>query len=113
MRKGVKADVKANLQILEEHIDSIIEELVLKHDYAVDLEEDFDDLIRKIYKSLVKIWFKGRDPKPKEFESKIRAAKEKRGIWFENVLSYYIAKYVSDKARREEEIVRRRVRWEE
>uniref|UniRef100_A0A7J3ZJR8 Uncharacterized protein n=1 Tax=Fervidicoccus fontis TaxID=683846 RepID=A0A7J3ZJR8_9CREN len=114
MEKRVKAEVKANLQLLEEHLGDAIEELILKHSYAVDLEEDFDDLIRKIYKSLVKAWFGGGDPKPEKFESKIKEVKKRWGNWLKDVLlSYLIGRYVSEKARREEDIIRRRIRWDE
>ncbi len=82
-----------NLEILEYHYSDIIEKLVIENNYPVDLDEDYDHLLRFIYRSIKKAWFKDKEPTPTEFEKKLLHIKKNHRKRLEILLSYIIARY--------------------
>lgn len=95
---------QTNIDLLEYYYGDIIEKLIVENNYPVDLDDDYDYLLRYIYKTLVRIWFKGKEPSPSEFERKLRSVRERSATKLHILLSYIISRYAKAKG---EEIIGR------
>lgn len=82
------------MMILDRYLGELIESIVYRHRYNIDLEDEYDELLQFIYRRLVRAWFKGREPSPRELESMLRSARRKRGQ-LEVLLSYLISRYAA------------------
>lgn len=82
------------MMVLEKYLGDMIENIVYKYNYNVDVEEEYDELLRFIYKRLVRAWFNGRKPSPMQLEATLRSAKRKRRQ-LEVLLSYLISRYAA------------------
>jgi hypothetical protein len=82
------------LMILEKYLGDMIENIVYKYNYNVDLEDEYEELLRFIYRRLVRAWFGGRSPQPLELEAALRSARRKRRQ-LEILLSYLISRYAA------------------
>ncbi len=82
-----------NLDLLEYYYGDIIESIIIENRYQIDLDEDYDYLLRYIYRSLIKSWFKGREPEPEVFEAKLKNVREKFRGKLSILLSYIISRY--------------------
>lgn len=82
------------LGLIEFYLGDLIEDLITRYRYPVS-EDEYDDLLRYIYKALVTGLFKGRRPDPDELESKLEDLRTREKAKLEIVLSYLISKYVS------------------
>ncbi len=99
----------SNIELLEYYYGDLIEKIILEYNYQIDLDDDYDYLLRYVYKSLIKTWFNGKDPTPEEFESKLKRVRERFVKKLEILLSYVIARYSNNKG----EEVMRRVRYDD
>ncbi len=82
------------LMLIDKYLGDIIERIVYKYQYNVDLEDEYEQLLKFIYRRLVKAWFKGRDVSYEEFEEALRNARRKRRQ-LEILLSYLISRYAA------------------
>ncbi len=82
------------LMLLEKYLGSLIENIVYRYRYNVDLEDEYEELLRFIYKRLVKAWFGGQHPSPLQLEAALRNARRKRKQ-LEVLLSYLISRYAA------------------
>ncbi len=95
---------QTNIELLEYYYGDLIEKLIVENNYPIDLDDDYDYLLKYIYKTIVRIWFKGKEPSPSEFEKKIRSVRERSSTKLSILISYILSRYVRLKG---EEIVRR------
>ncbi len=86
------------LAILDSYLSQLIEDIVYKYDYDVDLEEEYDELLNYILKRIVKAWFNGRTPSPSELRKALEAAMRRRKH-LEILLSYFISRYTARRGR--------------
>jgi hypothetical protein len=82
------------LMLIDKYLGEIIEHVVYKYRYNVDLEDEYDSLLRYIYKRLVKAWFKGQEVSLKELEAALRSAR-RRKRQLEVLLSYLVSRYAA------------------
>ncbi|KSW11926.1 hypothetical protein CF15_03790 [Pyrodictium occultum] len=80
--------------LIDKYLGEIIEHVVYKYHYNVDLEDEYESLLRYIYRRLVKAWFKGRGVSLKEFEAALQNARKKRRQ-LEILLSYLVSRYAA------------------
>lgn len=80
------------LEILNKHFGDLIERIIEKFEYYIDLDEEYEELLEYIYLRIIRIWFKGKQPTITEFERKLREAK-KHKIKLIILLSYLISRY--------------------
>ena len=83
------------LNIIDYYLGDYIDRIVRKYGYNVDLEEEYPDLLRYIYRRLVKAWFNGRKPSPRELEEALKTAKSGRKKMLEVLLSYLVSRYAA------------------
>ncbi len=82
------------LNILDHYLGDMIERIVRKYRYNVDLDEEYPELLRFIYRRIVKHWFGGRKPEPHELEEALRNARKTRRM-LEIMLSYLVSRYAA------------------
>jgi len=82
------------LLILDKYLGELIESIVYRHRYNVDLDDEYEELLKFIYKRLVKAWFGGRHPAPSELERSLRNARRRRKQ-LEVLLSYLVSRYAA------------------
>jgi hypothetical protein len=93
-----------NLDLLEYYYGDLIENIIIENRYPIDLDDDYDYLLRYTYRSLIKAWFGGKEPSPEKFESKLKSVRERSKTKLSILLSYIISRYASLK---NEEIIGR------
>lgn len=83
------------LDLLDYYLGEDIEEIYEEMDEAYfNIEEEYDYLLKYIYRSLVKAWFKGVEPSKEEFKRKIERYKSPRYYsMLRLLLSYLISRY--------------------
>lgn len=86
--------VEETLMIIDKYFGDLIERIIHKYEYNVDLDEEYEELLKFIYKRLVRIWFNNRQPSVEELESVLREARRKRRR-LEVLLSYLISRYAA------------------
>ncbi len=96
------------IAVLDSYLADVIERVVRRYRYDVDLDEEYEDLLQYILRRLIKAWFNGRTPHPHELEKALRQARRKKSH-LEVLVSYLVSRYV---ARRGKIYVERRD-WEE
>lgn len=84
---------QTNIEVIEYHFGDIIERIIMTHNYPVDLDEDYDHLMRFIYRTIKRTWFRNREPTPKELEERILHVKKKYKDKLMIMLSYIVARY--------------------
>jgi hypothetical protein len=82
------------LMLIDKYLGDLIEEVVYKYKYNVDLEDEYEELLRYVFRRLAKAWFKGKDFTFKEFERALKNARRRRKQ-LEIVLSYLISRYAA------------------
>ncbi len=82
------------LMIIDKYIGDLIERIIHKYRYNVDLDEEYEELLRFIYRKLVRAWFNSRRPDIDELERALREAKRRRRQ-LEVLLSYLISRYAA------------------
>ncbi|ABM80769.1 hypothetical protein [Hyperthermus butylicus] len=82
------------LMLIDKYLGDMIEHIVYKYRYNVDLEEEYEQLLKFIYRRLVRAWFRGKDVTYEEFEAALRSARRKRRQ-LEILLSYLISRYAA------------------
>ena len=82
------------LMLIDKYLGDLIEEIVYKYRYNVDLEDEYEELLRYIYRRLSKAWFKGKNFTFEDLERALRNARRRRKQ-LEIVLSYIISRYAA------------------
>jgi len=82
------------LILLEKYLGDLIENIVYRYRYNVDVEDEYEELLRFIYKRLVRAWFGGKQPILLQLEAALRNARRKRKH-LEVLLSYLISRYAA------------------
>jgi len=82
----------SELALIDKYFGKIVEYIVYKFGYNIDLEEEYDELLQFIYKRIVKVWFDGKPPSLDDLEAKLKSMRRKRSK-LEVVLSYLISIY--------------------
>ncbi len=82
------------LNILDHYLGDIIYKVVRKYRYNVDVDEEYPELLRFIYRRLVKTWFNGRKPAPYELEEALKNARRSRRM-LEILVSYLVSRYAA------------------
>jgi len=80
--------------LLEKYLGDFIENIVYKYRYNVDLEDEYEDLLRFIYRRLLRAWFGGKRPGVLQLEAALRNARRRRRQ-LEVLLSYLISRYAA------------------
>ncbi|MEM1619616.1 MAG: hypothetical protein QXU52_02545 [Fervidicoccaceae archaeon] len=106
MRKRIERE---NLEILQDFCGDLLELIIVEQGYPIDVEEEFDFLLRYIYKNIVELWFGGADPSPAELERKLRSIRSRHEERLQVLLSYLVSRF----ARARSEEIARRIKWDE
>ncbi len=86
------------ISVVDAYLGDIIEEIITKYNYNVDIEEEYDELIYYIYRRLKRAWFNGKRTSYEDWERALETAVSKRKH-LEILLSYLISRYVSRRNR--------------
>jgi hypothetical protein len=86
------------LNILDHYLGDIIDRVVRKYRYNVDLDEEYPELLRYIYRRLIKSWFNGRKPSLEELEAALRDARKNKKM-LEVLLSFLVSRYAAKHGR--------------
>ncbi|MCI4396557.1 MAG: hypothetical protein GU347_01305 [Desulfurococcales archaeon] len=91
--KKKPADV---LDVLDYYLGDDIEEIAESIDDAnISLEEDYEQLLKYLYRSIVKAWFDGNEPSETELKKKLERYRSDRYYGqLKVMLNYLINKYV-------------------
>lgn len=84
-------------EILSRYLGDLLDEVVEKHGYGLDLDEEYDGLLEFIYKNLIRTWFKGRIPEIQQLEGRLREVRRRYKRKLMILLSYYISRYMKMK----------------
>lgn len=82
------------IDVVDSYIGEMIERVVTKYGYDVDLAEEYYELLSYITRKLVKAWFNGRKPDASELEAKLRYIRRKYPRRLNILLSYLVSRYV-------------------
>ncbi|HEU97307.1 MAG: hypothetical protein ACP5I2_02040 [Fervidicoccaceae archaeon] len=87
------------LDLLDYYLGDDIEEILEEVDEtSFDIDDEYDSLLKYIYRSIVKAWFKGSEPSKKELKEKIERYKSSRYYSMLRLfLSYLISRYAEIK----------------
>lgn len=91
-------DEDIGVEIIDRYLGSIIERVIERNRFNVELEEEYENLLYHVYSRLVRLWFKGNEPTEDEFEEKIKYVKRKKRLQLEILLSYLISRYLRSRA---------------
>lgn len=91
---SILVDEDTIIEILSRHLGSIIDHIIEKNRFPIDLEYDYEDVLLYIYRRLVKIWFKNIEPTEEALEERIKQVKRRKRVELEVLLSYLISRYV-------------------
>ncbi len=84
------------LPLLDRYLGDIIESIVHRYQYNVDLEDEYDELLSYLLRRLSRAWFGGRRPSARELEAALRRARRRRRH-LEVLLSFLISRYAARK----------------
>ena len=87
---------EANLGIVEFYLGDFIDDVIFKYNYPLDFEDEYDVLLKYIYKTIVNTIFKGKDPSPEELEKKLKNLRKRHKDKLEVLISYLISKYINN-----------------
>lgn len=93
-----------NLGIVEFYLGDFIDEIIFKYNYPLDFEDEYDTLLRYVYKTIINTFFKGKDPSPSELEKKLKTLRKRHKDKLEVVISFLISRYINNF---EEEVISR------
>ena len=85
-------DEEIALEILSKYLGDLIERIVEKFNYYIDLDEEYEELLEYIYSRLVKIWFKGKEPTVTELEKKLKEVRKQK-VKLIILLSFFVSRY--------------------
>ena len=85
------------LEVISRYLGGMIDRIIEKNGFKLDIDDDYEELLLFIYDRLIKIWFKKYKPSEEEFEDRIKHLKRRRRAHLEVLLSYLISKYVQSK----------------
>lgn len=91
-------DEDIGVEITDRYLGSIIERVIERNRFTIDVEDEYEGLLYYIYSKLLKLWFKNSDPTEEEFEERIRYVKRKKRLQLEILLSYLVSSYLRSKA---------------
>ncbi len=84
-------------EVMSKYLSDMLDEIVEKYKYNIDLDEEYEDLLEFIYRNIVRVWFKGKRPSIIELENRLREVRRKEKRKLAILLSYYISKYIRTK----------------
>jgi len=84
-------------EIMSKYLSDMLDDIVERYRYNVDLDEEYEELLEFIYRNIVRVWFRGRRPSPTELEAKLREIRRREKRKLSILLSYYISKYIRTK----------------
>lgn len=87
------------IDVVDSYIGEMIERVVTKYGYDVDLAEEYYELLSYITRKLVKVWFNGRKPDTGELEAKLRYVRRKYPRRLNILLSYLVSRYIKARNR--------------
>ncbi|AFH42987.1 hypothetical protein IOK49_05160 [Fervidicoccus fontis] len=90
----MRAKFTANIDILDYYIGGLVDRIVMKGYYDIDLDREYDHLMWYIYEKLVVILFKGKEPTREEFEEKMKKIRRRDADKLKVLISYLISKYM-------------------
>lgn len=94
----LNVDEDEAIELIDEYLGDIIEKVVVNYEYDINFDDDYEDILKHIYKNLVKAWFKD-EPSLKVFEDKLRKTRRRHPRKLEIVLSYLVSTYVQKRQR--------------
>ncbi len=86
------------LRILDEYLGDLIEDIIERYGYDVDLEGEYEDLLIYIYKRLKRAWFNNRKASYIEWQKNLHEAL-KHYPHLEVLLSYLISRYTTKRSK--------------
>jgi len=84
-------------EVMSKYLSDMLDEIVEKYRYNIDLDEEYEYLLEFIYRNIVRAWFKGKRPSIIELENKLREVRRREKRKLAILLSYYISKYIRTK----------------
>lgn len=81
-------------EILSRYLGDLLDDVVEKFKYDIDVDEEYDELLSFIYRALIRAWFKGRRPPISRLEEKLREIRRREKKKLMILLSFYISKYL-------------------
>jgi len=84
------------LDILDYYLGDDLEEIVEESgELPIDIEDEYEQLLKYIYRSIVKAWFKGQEPTKSQLKEKLEKYRSPRYYYrLKLLLSYLISRYV-------------------
>ncbi|MET1101245.1 MAG: hypothetical protein ABWW69_02025 [Pyrodictiaceae archaeon] len=82
------------LSILDHYLGDLLEKIVYEYRYNVDLEDEYEQLLKYIYRRLVRAWFDGKEPPIDMLEEKLKRARRSRKQ-LEILLSYLVSRFAA------------------
>jgi len=84
-------------EILSRYLGDLLDDVIERYNYDVDIDEEYDELLNYIYKALIKAWFKGRRPSISRLEEKLREVRRREKKKLIILLSFYVSRYLRTK----------------
>jgi len=84
-------------EVMSKYLSDMLDEIVEKYGYNIDLDEEYEDLLEFIYRNVVRVWFKGKRPSIIELENRLKEVRRREKRKLAILLSYYISKYIRAK----------------
>lgn len=86
---------ESNLGIVEFYLGDFIDDVMYKYNYPIDFGEEYDSLLRYIYKNIALSLFRKNDPSPEELEKRLKNLRKRHKDKLEVLISYLISKYLN------------------
>lgn len=86
------------VEIIDEYLGDMIEKIIVNYEYDINFDDDYEEILRHIYRSLVRAWFK-EEPSLKAFEEKLKKTRRRYPRKLEIVLSYLVSTYLQKRQR--------------
>ncbi len=84
-------------EILSRYLGDLLDDVIERYNYDVDIDEEYDELLNYIYRALIKAWFKGRRPSISRLEEKLREVRRREKKKLIILLSFYVSRYLRTK----------------
>mgnify|MGYP000654459248 CR=1 FL=1 len=84
-------------EVLSRYLGDLLDDVIERYNYDVDVDEEYDELLNYIYKALIKAWFKGKRPAISSLEHRLRDIRRRERKKLMILLSFYISRYLRRK----------------
>jgi len=81
-------------EVLSRYLGDLLDDVIERYNYDVDVDEEYDDLLNYIYRALIKAWFKGRRPSISRLEGRLREVRRREKKKLLILLSFYVSRYL-------------------